>query len=106
MADTQAVRVQTRDAHTLAITGALTFATAATAYADGVAALAQASPVTIELSGMTEADSAGLACVLALLALGQRKQPGMRVSEAPQCLRALARVCDASAWIEPSSTER
>lgn len=103
MADAaQAVRVDAPNPQTLAVSGALTFDTASAAYADGAAALARATPECIELSGVTEADSAGLACVLALLSLGQQKQPTLRVVAAPPGLRALARVCDASQWIESS----
>lgn len=101
-----AVNVTAPDPRTLALSGALTFTTAAAAYADGAALLAHAAPEVIGLSGVTEADSAGLACVLALLALGQRQQPALRVVEAPPGLRALARVCDASQWIEAPATDQ
>jgi phospholipid transport system transporter-binding protein len=56
-------------------------------------------PSRLDLSGLEQADSAGLACVLALLAQGRRKQPALRIEHAPEGLRALARVCDAEAWI-------
>lgn len=102
----QKAHVGVPDPHTLAISGALNFHTASAAYADGATALARVTPECIELSGVTEADSAGLACVLALLALGRQRQPGLRVVAAPPGLRALARVCDASQWIESPPTEQ
>lgn len=95
----QQAAVELADADTLALRGALTFATAAAVYRDGIAALEQARPRRLALGGIGEADSAGLACVLALLAAGRRRRPDFAVAEAPANLRALARVSDAEGWL-------
>jgi phospholipid transport system transporter-binding protein len=76
----------------LAISGVLTFATAASALETGRAALGRGKPATLDLSGVTEADSAGLATVLALLAHARQNGTDMKVANAPTGLEALARV--------------
>lgn len=98
--DANAVQIECRDADTVSVSGALTFATAAAAWRSAESMLSESSPHKLDLSGLTEADSAGLACVLAMLARGQSKRPEMQVQNAPPGLRALARVCDAEAWLD------
>ncbi|HET8900135.1 MAG TPA: STAS domain-containing protein, partial [Rhodanobacteraceae bacterium] len=83
----------------LALNGALTFASAAAAWREGSALLATRPPRRLDLAAISQADSAGLACVLALLAAGRQRDPALRIVNAPAELVALARVCDAEAWI-------
>ena len=53
----------------------------------------------LDLKGVTRADSAGLACVLALLAQASRNKQRLDVIDPPEGLRALAEVCDADGLI-------
>ena len=81
----------TRDTpDTISVSGELTFATAQKALADVRSAVSQASPTTLDLGGVSRADSAGLACVLAILA----EAPALTVARMPDGMRALARVSD------------
>lgn len=89
-----------RAAGTLALSGPLTFATASSAWREAVAAIERDPPEVIDLAAVTHSDSAGLACVLALLAAGRRQHPTIHVANAPETLRALARACDAEAWLD------
>lgn len=95
--DVASVRCSAPDSKTLVLSGALTFATAAQALRDGTQQLAARSK--LDLAGVTRADSAGLACVLALLAQASRGGRRLTVLNLPEGLRALAAVCDASALI-------
>lgn len=89
------------DPDTLALSGALTFATAARALAEGGRALAAGAQTRLDLSGLARADSAGLACVLALAAVASRAGRRLGVVHWPEGLRALADVCDAATLLEP-----
>ena len=89
----------TRDTpDTVSVSGELTFATAQKALADVRAAVGYAKATTLDLGGVGRADSAGLACVLAILA----ETPGLAVARMPDGMRALARVCD----VEPMLASR
>jgi phospholipid transport system transporter-binding protein len=82
----------TRDAPgTISVSGELTFATAEKALTDVRAAVSRsAGATTLDLGGVGRADSAGLACILAILA----EAPGLAVARMPGGMRALARVSD------------
>jgi phospholipid transport system transporter-binding protein len=82
-----------RDDGAVAVSGALVFATAARALADGRQALG-AGAERLDLAGVTRADSAGLACVVALAAHAQQASHRLAVVNWPEGLRALAAVCD------------
>jgi phospholipid transport system transporter-binding protein len=96
----ETVRCSNADADTLAISGALTFATAAQALQEGSHALKQGACSRLDLKGVTRADSAGLACVLALLAQASRNGQRLAIVDSPDGLRALAEVCDAGALLQ------
>lgn len=89
------LRCENSDHDTLSLSGALTFATATLALAEAGRALARGAQTRLDLSGLTRADSAGLACVIALTAQASRAGRPLRVFNPPEGLRALARVCDA-----------
>ncbi|HJU08047.1 MAG TPA: STAS domain-containing protein [Rhodanobacteraceae bacterium] len=95
----ETVRCSNPDADTLAISGALTFATAARALHEGSRALTHGACSRLDLKDITRADSAGLACVLALLAQASRNKQRLDVIDPPEGLRALAEVCDADGLI-------
>jgi phospholipid transport system transporter-binding protein len=90
------------DRETLALSGALTFATAARAFVEGGRALASGVQTRLDLGGVTRADSAGLACVLALAAYASRSGRQLAVVHWPEGLRALAAVCDVETLLDRS----
>ena len=94
------MRCESPDSNTLALSGALTFATAAHAFDLAGGVLEHGAQTRLELSGITRADSAGLACVLALLARARRAGRSLHVVNLPGSLRALAEVCDARGLLE------
>ena len=96
----QPVRCSSPDEDTLAFSGVLTFATAAQALQEGSRALAQRACSRLDLKGVTHADSAGLACVLALLAQASRLGKKLAIADPPDGLRALAEVCDAGGLLQ------
>ncbi|MGH8211762.1 MAG: STAS domain-containing protein [Rhodanobacteraceae bacterium] len=96
----QTMRCSSPDAETLTLSGALTFTTAAQALQEGSRTLAQGAHSRLDLQGVTHADSAGLACVLALLAQASRLEKRLAVANPPDGLRALAEVCDAGALLQ------
>lgn len=84
----------------LQLRGELTFATAAGAYARGLQLLRGASaPQRLDLGGLSVADSAGLACVLALMAAAREQGRTLTVERLPEGLRALAQVSDVDALL-------
>lgn len=90
------------DPDTLAIRGALTFATSQLAFAEGERALAAGVQTRLDLAGVTQADSAGLACVIALAAAANRTGRRLRIAGWPEGLRALAEVCGVATLLEPA----
>ncbi|MGH8190761.1 MAG: STAS domain-containing protein [Rhodanobacteraceae bacterium] len=95
----EAVHIGT-DGDTLAIRGELTFATAARVRAEGDRALTAGTQTRLDLAGVTRADSAGLACVIALAAAAGRAGRRLEVVHWPEGLRALAEVCGVTALLE------
>jgi phospholipid transport system transporter-binding protein len=83
----------------LVVSGALTFATAASALEAGRAAIARGQQTTLDLAGVTQADSAGLATVLALLAHARQNGREMKVANVPTGLEALARVSGVNTFL-------
>jgi phospholipid transport system transporter-binding protein len=100
---TDVVKLDQPDRDTLALAGALTFGSAAHAFADGARALAEGMQTRLDLAGVTRADSAGLACVIALAAAANHAGRRLRVVHWPEGLRALAEVCDAASLLEPAA---
>lgn len=96
----QTVHCSIPDADTLALSGALTFTTAVQALQEGSRALAQGARSRLDLKGVTHADSAGLACVLTLLAQASHFETRLAVANPPDGLRALAEVCDAGTLLQ------
>jgi phospholipid transport system transporter-binding protein len=78
---------------TVAVSGTLSFTTAASALDALNAALAQGGRHKLDLAAVSSCDSAGLACVLAALAAADGRGQAVRVQHAPDGMRALATVC-------------
>jgi phospholipid transport system transporter-binding protein len=79
---------------TLAVSGVLSFDTAASALRDIQAALAKGPVVTLDLAGVRHSDSAGLSCVLAVAAEAGRRGRPLQVIHVPAGMRVLAQVCE------------
>ena len=84
---------------TLAVSGDLTFATAADALDQARTQLDRGGQTILDLAGVSHADSAGLATVLALLAHARSQGRAVKVANAPAGLQALARVSGVDALI-------
>lgn len=78
----------------LRVSGALTFANAAAALDTLNTAVARDGRHTLDLAGVTRADSAGLACVLAVLARSAQQGRKLSVRNMPEGMHLLAGVCE------------
>lgn len=76
------------------VSGELIFGNAAAALASIDAAVARGGRRTLDLAGVTRSDSAGLACVLAVLAQAAGRGHRLSVSNVPPGMRLLASVCE------------
>jgi phospholipid transport system transporter-binding protein len=95
----------------LSVRGALTFATARQARELGLRVLAAAAATQLELdcAGVTASDSAGLAVLLDFLAWARHAGRGLRLTELPEEVRAIARISEVDALLEsgvPLATAR
>ncbi|GAB3024994.1 MULTISPECIES: STAS domain-containing protein [Oleiagrimonas] len=80
---------------TLAVSGPLTFATAARAYGQGIERMSRGETRVLDLAGVPAADSAGLACVLAWMAHARRRGATLQVENLPRSMYLLAEISDA-----------
>ena len=92
MAADSAFRLDRGTPGTLAVSGALGFATAAAALQALNEALRAGDRQRVDLAGMSSCDSAGLACLLAVLAEARSHGQAVGLQHVPDGLRALARV--------------
>lgn len=85
-----------------AIRGALTFRTARRANESARRTLADcpAESIEVDCAGVAESDSAGLAVLLNWLARAQRAGRGLRFSNLPAEIHALARISDVDEIVE------
>jgi len=74
--------------------GELSFATAERALRDGLALLPPAGRCTIDLAGITSADSAGLAVLIEWLSVAGERGSTLAFEAVPAQLRAIARISD------------
>lgn len=88
------VQLSTDTPGTLAVRGALSFDTAAGAFHAIETALVEGSVDRLDLAGVTHSDSAGLACVLAVVAAASRRGRRLEVTHMPTGMRVLAQVCE------------
>lgn len=86
-------QLDTSNADSLAVSGVLSFDTASAALLAIRAALATGRQARLDLSGVQQSDSAGLACVLASVAEAGRRGQALQVARMPEGMLALARVC-------------
>jgi phospholipid transport system transporter-binding protein len=83
------------------VTGALTFATAREARQLGLLVLegSRAERIIVDCSGVTRADSAGLAVLLEWLAWGRRKSRPILLQRLPASIIAIARISEVDGLI-------
>jgi len=79
---------------TLGVNGVLSFDTAASAWRAIQAALAESTVARLDLAGVRHSDSAGLACVLAVVAAAGRRGQALQVIHMPAGMQVLAQVCE------------
>ncbi|RAO76843.1 STAS domain-containing protein [Dyella jiangningensis] len=79
---------------TVRVSGVLIFANAAKALDVMAAAVAREGRRVLDLSGVTRSDSAGLACVLAVLSEAAERGRPLTVRNMPEGMHLLASVCE------------
>lgn len=92
------VQVVERAPDTLAVSGPLTFASAAHAFARAQTLL-DGREMHLDLADVQRVDSAGLACTLAMMACAHRRGGRLDVVHAPAGLTALAKVCGVASFL-------
>jgi len=89
-----AVRIDEATPGSVRVSGELTFGNAAAALAAIGAAVGRDGRSVLDLSGITRSDSAGLACVLAVLAQSAERGRKLSVLHMPEGMHLLASVCE------------
>lgn len=88
------VRIDEATPGSVRVAGELTFGNAAASLAMIGAAVARDGRSVLDLSGVTRSDSAGLACVLAVLAQSAERGRRLSVRHVPEGMHLLASVCE------------
>ena len=89
-----AVQLSANTPGTLGVSGVLSFDTAASALRTIQAALAGNTVTQLDLAGVRHSDSAGLSCVLAVVADATRRGHAVKVINMPAGMQVLAQVCE------------
>lgn len=89
-----AIRIDEGSPGSVRVSGELTFGTAAAALKAIDAAVARDGRSELDLAGVTRSDSAGLACVLAVLAHSAERGRKLNVRNMPEGMHLLASVCE------------
>lgn len=92
----QQVTVASTGPNAYEVSGSLTFATARSALASGIAAFSAATgnPIEVDFAAVGAADSAGLAVLIEWLAWGRRNGRELRYSRVPEAICAIARISE------------
>jgi len=101
MAAESAFRLDRAEPGTLAVSGTLGFATATEAWRALDEALGAGDRSRLDLAGVRSCDSAGLACVLAVLAAARKRGHAVGLLHVPDGLRTLAQVSGVEAMLAP-----
>ncbi|MEY4375798.1 MAG: hypothetical protein RJB26_348 [Pseudomonadota bacterium] len=83
------------------LSGAFGFATARRILEASEAAFANCETVVVDLSGVTQADSAGLAVLLEWVTWAHHAQREIRFQAMPRSIRAIARISEVEGLLEP-----
>ncbi|MBN8923039.1 MAG: hypothetical protein BGP10_02790 [Rhodanobacter sp. 68-29] len=102
MAADTGFRLERGEPGTLAVSGVLGFPTAAEAWQTLDGALRAGDRSTLDLAGVRSCDSAGLACVLAVLAAARVRGQVVSLRHVPDGLRTLAQVSGVEAFLAPA----
>lgn len=86
-------RFETRAAGSYAVSGPLTFDTVTAVWPQGVAALRDAGPVSIDLAAVSHTDSAGLALLVEWLRAAQASGARIAFRAPPAQMLQLAEAC-------------
>jgi len=84
----------------LGVTGLLNFNTAAAAMQAIESALSDRSIAQLDLAGVRHADSAGLSCLVAVMAEAARQGRSLKVIHMPSGMQALAKVSEVDRLID------
>ena len=88
------VRIDEASPGSVRVSGELTFGNAAASLKAINDAVGRDGRSVLDLSGVTRSDSAGLACVLAVLAQAAERGHRLSVQNMPQNMHLLASVCE------------
>jgi phospholipid transport system transporter-binding protein len=77
-----------------AVRGVLGYPTARAALEKGASLFADTKVIKVDLSGVTEADSAGLALLIEWVAWARENHRELRFFDLPREIRAIARICE------------
>lgn len=94
MTNTPAFSIRASNPGRLEASGPMSFDSAAVALRAGLALIPQGQPCTIDLSGVTEADSAGLGVLVEWLATARKRGGSIRYEGIPAQILAVARISD------------
>lgn len=89
-----AFRIESAGDGRLAASGVLEFATAAAALRAGLALIGAGRAWTVDLSGVTSGDSAGLAVLVEWISAARARGASVRYESVPAQIRAIARISD------------
>ncbi|MDE3210910.1 MAG: STAS domain-containing protein [Pseudomonadota bacterium] len=94
MSEAAHFQLDTATAGVLAVSGVLSFETAGSALGEIQLALGDGAIGRLDLAGVSRADSAGLACIVAVVAEADRSGRILQVIRMPAGMQALAQVCE------------
>ena len=102
-----ACSIEIREQGCVYLTGALTFESTPGLYREAEKLFSGPSPVSsVDLSGVTTVDSAGLALLLEWQSARRPASDSLRIVNSPSSLMSLARLCDAIDLINMSGRSR
>lgn len=78
----------------LVVSGVLSFETAGAALGEIQSALSGGTIGSLDLAGVSRTDSAGLACIVAVVAEADRSGRTLQITRMPAGMQALAQVCE------------
>ena len=87
-------RIEQAGPERLRASGELDFATAAAALEQGAALLGTGPRWTVDLSGVTSGDSAGVAVLLEWLSVASARRVTLRFESIPEQMQAIARISE------------